>query len=116
MPSGRRAAARLPRCMRAEARQFLRASCSLDARFFGRSDLAICQSKRALLAQIASSGEESGLESSNGEGGGSDGSSVDDGRTSDEGDWPRALIRTVMRHMAGSAIDGAAADQTFLMF
>ena len=96
--------------MRAEARQFLRNSCRLDACFFGRSDLDICQSKRALLAQVASSGEESGLESESGEAGSSGGGSVDDGRTSDEEDWPRVCAATVMQRMESSAIDRAAAS------
>ena len=95
--------------MRGAARQYLQASCNLDARFFGRSDLDICQSKRALLAQVASSDEESGLESSSCEGGGS---SVTDGRTSGEDDWPRALIKTAMQHMTAGVIDSTAADHT----
>ena len=99
--------------MRAEARQFLRASCSLDACFFGRSDLAVCEAKVALLGAIASSegsdGHES-LESSDGEAGSTDGGSVDDARTSDEDDWPLARVRTVLQHVTGSAINGTTAE------
>ena len=96
--------------MRAEAKQFLQASCRLDACFFGRSDLSVCQSKRGLMAQVASSGDDSGLESGSGEEGSS--GSVDDGRTSDEGDWPRACTGTVVQHARGSVLDSAAADGT----
>ena len=98
--------------MRAEAKQYLQASCKLDATFFGRSDLEICQSKRALLAQAASSGDESGRES-DGEDGSSEGGSVeDDGRTSDEDEWPRACAATVVERIGARTIDSDPAGHT----